>query len=387
MKGRTVLLRVDFNVAVGKGGKIAPEADVRLREAIPTIERLLEGGARVIAVSHLGRPKGWDAKLSLKPVAKHLEGLMGRPVTFVGESLTRGKAVERALAGLGDGQLAVLENIRFYPAEEKNDPKFAKRLAGLADVFVNDAFGTCHRAHASTAGVARSFRERYAGLLVEREVAGLNRLLVRPKRPFVVLMGGAKVSDKLPALKMMLKTADRVMVGGGMANAFLAAKGWNTGKSRVAGEEIRFAKGLLKNSGKKILLPVDILAASSLSERAKVRVVPADRIGKGDYAVDIGVATVLEYARLIRKAKTVVWNGPMGIFEIRKFSHGTVSLGRMVAAHSRGRAFGVVGGGETITALEMTGMAEWVDHVSTGGGAMLDFLSGKPLPGIRPLMR
>jgi phosphoglycerate kinase len=384
LKGVRVLLRVDLNVPLGKNGRIDPDGEVRLRAALPTIEKLLAGGAQVIAVSHLGRPKRRDSKLSLKPVARRLGKLLDQPVLFVEDSLLKGSTVEKKLDKLTDGGLAVLENIRFYPQEKKNDAAFAKRLAKLADVFVSDAFGTSHRSHASTVGVTR-YLPSYAGLLLEKEIKNLGRLLNRPKKPFVVMMGGAKITSKLPTLRNMLKVADKVMLGGGMANAFFKAQGWNIGKSVVSSEDIKYAKRLLKE--KKLVLPTDVLAATSLTARAKVRFTPADRVKANEYCVDVGADTIRCFAENIKKARTLVWNGPLGLFEVKKFSHGTVALGRMVAARSKGPSFGVVGGGETVQALEMTGMAEWVDHVSTGGGAMLEFLSGKALPGLKPLLK
>jgi phosphoglycerate kinase len=384
LEGKRVLLRVDFNIPISKSGRVGSGADGRLKAAMPTIEHLQKAGAKVIAVSHLGRPKRRNPQDSLKPVVRHLGRLLGQKVHFIDANLTKEGDAEKQLARVGNGQLAVLENIRFYPGEEKNDPKLAKRLASLADIYVSDAFGTCHRAHASTVGVTNHLPS-YAGFLVENEVKNLSRLLEKPKKPFVVLMGGAKISSKLPTLKNLLKIADTVMLGGGMANAFFKARGCNIGKSKVAPEDIKFAKQHLKD--KKLMVPTDVLCASSLTEKAQVRYARDSECGKNDYLVDAGPETVRAYAEKIKKAKTLIWNGPVGIFEIKKFSHGTMSLGRLVAARSKGKAFGAVGGGETVMALERTGMAEWVDHVSTGGGAMLEFLSGKVLPGIKPLIK
>ena len=383
LKGQRVLLRVDFNIPLSKNNRISSGAEIKLRESLPTIEHLTKKGAKVIILTHLGRPKKRDAKLSLEPIARHLGKMMGQKILFVQDSLLKGLATERVLEKMTDGQVAVLENIRFYSQEEKNDTAFCKRLASLADIYVNDAFATSHRAHASIAGVTK-YLDSYAGLLMDTEVKNLSRLLEKPKHPLVVMVGGIKISSKLPILKMMLKIADKVMVGGGIANAVFRAKGVEIGKSVVKAEDIKLAKQLIKD--KKLILPVDVLAASSLTDGAKVRVVSPGEVRKNEYIVDIGVETVRMYAVMIKKAKTLVWNGPLGLFEVKKFSHGTISLGRIVAARSRGQAFGVVGGGETIAALELTGMSEWVDHVSTGGGAMLDFLSGKPLPGIKPLL-
>ena len=384
LAGKRILVRVDFNVPVGKGGRIDDAEGIKIKSALPTIDRLAQAGARLVLVSHFGRPKGCEPEFSLAPVAKYLSKLMGKPIKFIDDCLEDGDKVDRAVAKLKDGEVALLENIRYYPEEEKNDPKFAKRLASLADVFVNDAFGTCHRAHASTAGVTK-FLPSYAGLLVEKEVKSLDRLLKKPKKPFYVLMGGSKISSKFPTLKKMLRVADKVFIGGGMANNFFKARGFEMGKSLVSADEVKLAKALLKN--KKIVLPVDVLAATAAKEEAKVRICRPDEVKKNELIVDIDVQTMRDFAIELKKAQTLVWNGPVGLFEIRKFSHGSVILGRVIAARSKGRAFGVVGGGETIACLERTGMAEYVDHVSTGGGAMLEYLSGKVLPGIKPLLK
>jgi len=384
LRGRRVLLRVDFNIPIAPGGKIGPAEDIKLRASLPTIQHLLQGGARVIAVSHLGRPKGCDEKYSLRPVAAHLGKLLGKKVLFVDKCLEDGNAVEKRLAKLAEGQLALLENIRYYDQEEENDPKFAKRLASLADVFVNDAFAAAHRAHASTAGVTK-YLKSYAGCLLENEVKSLDRLLKQPKKPFYVLMGGAKISSKMPTLEKMLRVASKVFIGGGMANNFFKAQGFEVGRSLVSPEDVKLAKKLLKN--KKLIVPKDVLAATSLKDSAKVRVCLPSEVKKSEFIVDIGTRTMREFALELKQAQTLVWNGPVGLFEVKKFSHGSVILGRVIASRSKGRAFGVVGGGETIACLEKTGMAEFVDHVSTGGGAMLEYLSGKVLPGIRPLLK
>jgi phosphoglycerate kinase len=384
LKGKRVLLRVDFNVPLGPKGKIGTEEDARIRACLPTIEHLLKAGARVIAVSHLGRPEGREKKFSLEPVAKHLAKLVDARVRFVPDSIEDDEKVERKLALLKDGEIALLENIRFYEGEEKNSVFLARRLASFAELFVNDAFAVAHRAHASTVGVAKLLPS-VAGLLVEQEVKHLSHVLDKPKRPFVVLMGGAKISSKLPTLEKLLKVADKVLVGGGMANNFFKAKGLKTGDSLVSATDVKLAKRLL--SKRNLLLPLDVLVTTRLDEHANPQVrLPGD-IGKGEHVVDVGTETVRAWAGHLKEAKTIVWNGPIGLFEIKKFSHGSVALGRVVAARSSGKAFGVVGGGETVQCLERTGMAEFVDHVSTGGGAMLDFLAGKELPGLAPLMK
>lgn len=385
LKGKRVLLRVDFNIPIGPGGHIGPAEDIKLRASLPTVEHLLKAGARVIAVSHLGRPKGCDEKYSLAPVAKHLAKLLGKKVLFVDDCLEEAGAVEKRLKKLGNGQLALLENIRFYDQEEDNDPKFAARLASLADLFVNDAFAAAHRAHASTAGVTKHLKS-VAGLLLEKEIHSLDRALRKPARPFFVLMGGAKISSKFPTLVKMLRVANKVFIGGGMANNFFKAKGYETGKSLVSPDEVKLARKLLKD--KKLVLPSDVLVATSLDGvKAKVRVCLPNEVKKNEYIVDIGTSSMRSFALELKKAQTLVWNGPVGLFETKKFSHGSVILGRVIASRSKGKAFGVVGGGETIACLEQTGMAEYVDHVSTGGGAMLEYLSGAVLPGVKPLLK
>jgi len=380
--GKRVLLRVDYNVPVVKG-KVGNKESLKLQASLPTLRLLLERKAKVILVSHLGRPTGPDRKNSLKPVADRLEKLLGKKILFVRHAI-EDERVDEELERLKDGQAAMLENIRFYPAEEKNGAFLARRLASLADVYVNDAFATAHRKHASTVGVAKHLPS-YAGLLMAVEIQNLQRLLEKPQKPFVVLMGGAKISSKLPTMEKMLKIADKVMVGGGMANSFFRAQGLSTGKSEVARDEVISARKLLKRKG--LVLPVDVLVATSLSEKANVRVTKPSDVKTNEYVIDIGPDTVRLYASYVKEAKTIAWNGPMGLYEIKKFSHGTISLGRFIASRSSGLAYGVVGGGETIVALEQTGMSEFVDHISTGGGAMLEFLEGKTLPGIEPLMK
>ncbi|MFC1638923.1 phosphoglycerate kinase [Patescibacteria group bacterium] len=381
--GRRVMVRVDYNVPIS-GGKIGADEDARIRASLPTVRDLIQRKAQVILVSHLGRPKKRDRKHSLRPVAERLAKLMRRKVRFVSAPLYDDDRVDRELANLKAGQVALLENVRFYPGEGENDSFLARRLASLADVFVNDAFATAHRTHASNVGVTKHL-DAFAGKIMEAEIHNLNRLLKDPRKPFVVLMGGAKISSKLPTLERLLKASDKILIGGGMANSFFRAKGLSTGKSAVPRDDVVRAKKLLKK--RKLMLPIDVVAASSMTKQARVRVCKPDEVDDDEYVLDIGPATIMAYAQVIRTAQTLAWNGPMGLFEVKKFSHGTVALGRLIAARSTGRAFGVVGGGETIVALERTGMKEHVDHVSTGGGAMLEFLAGKTLPGIEPLIR
>ncbi|MBU0625684.1 phosphoglycerate kinase [Patescibacteria group bacterium] len=380
---KRVLVRVDYNVPVVKN-KVRSTDDARLRASLPTLKYLIEHKAQVILVSHLGRPTGSDRKNSLKPVADRLSKLLRRQVVFVRAALDDGKKVEHALDKLQVGQVALLENIRFHSGEEKNDKFLARRLSGLADVFVNDAFATAHRRHASNVGVA-SLLPSYAGRLMESEIHNLDRLLRKPIKPFIVLMGGAKISGKLPTLQSLLKVADEICVGGGLANSFFRAHGFNTGKSVVSRDDVIKARKLMRH--KKIILPQDVVAATSMTAKAGARICQPTEVSDNEYILDIGPRTILDYATRIKRAQTIAWNGPMGLFEIKKFSHGTIALGRIIAARSSGRAFGLVGGGETILALEQTKMAGCVDHVSTGGGAMLEYLTGKTLPGIKPLLK
>lgn len=385
-KGKRVLVRVDFNVPLGPKGEIGHDEDARIRACIPTIQKLRKGGAKVILVSHLGRPDGREKSLSLAPVAAHLAEVLGSPVKFVPDNLEDDKLVDRAVASMKNGDVTLLENIRFYKGEDRNNAFLSRRLASLADAFVDDAFAVAHREAASNVGVAKLLPS-YAGLLLEAEVKHLSRLLGKPRKPFVVLMGGAKVSSKIGTLRKLLAVADVVMIGGGMANNFFRAKGYDMGKSLVSPADVKLAKALLARHGKKILLPADVLVAKRLDDKAEPRYCKPSDVRKDEHVVDAGAETVREWAAVIKKAKTIVWNGPVGLFEIAKFSHGSRSLGLIIAARSKGKAFGVVGGGETVQCLLRTGMAEYVDHVSTGGGAMLEYLAGKSLPGIKALMK
>lgn len=380
LRGKRVLLRLDLNVPL-LNGKIAPGGDARIQAALPTVRKLLKSGARVILVSHLGRPHGRDSELTLAPIAKRLGKLLDRKVPLVTEDLADAK-VDSKVAKLGDGDLLMIENIRFYKGEEKDSPFLARRLASLAGLFVNDAFGDCHRAHASVSGVAKLLPS-YAGLLVEKEVAALTRVSEKSKKPFIVMLGGAKVADKIKLIERMLKVADKVLIGGAMANAFFKALGYRIGRSAVSSSDVRLARRLLKKPN--LLLPSDVLVSDRLDDRSNPHVRAVDDVGKDHYIVDAGTETIRTWAAHLKRAKTLVWNGPIGLFEIHKFSHGSVALGRVIAARSSGHAFGVVGGGETVQCLNLTGMSEFVDHVSTGGGAMLAFLAGELMPGLLPL--
>ncbi len=377
VQGMRVLVRVDFNVPLDSQRRVAD--DTRIRAALPTIQHLRRNGAAVILASHLGRPKGQpNLNYSLRPVAEHLQRLLGAPVGFapdcVGEEA-------RALAGsLRPGDVLLLENVRFHPEEEANDPDFARRLASLADIFVNDAFGAAHRAHASTAGVAVHL-PAVAGFLMEKEIRALSALL-SPERPFVAIVGGAKISDKLTVLRRLLDRVDRLAIGGGMANTFLRALGYETGKSLVQEEMIPAAEDLIsraREEDKEILLPVDVVVGDFFLEDADHKVVAVNAIPSDWIVLDIGPLTVRRYSEAVSDARTVFWNGPMGVAEWPNFARGTEGMARALAACP---GFTVVGGGDSVAALERTGLADRIGHVSTGGGASLEFLEGRELPGV-----
>ncbi|MGI6363099.1 MAG: phosphoglycerate kinase [Bacillota bacterium] len=383
IKGKRVLLRVDFNVPMSAG---EVTDDTRIRAALPTIKHLRGQGARLILVSHLGRPKGTvKDELRLDPVARQLEKLLGAPVAKVDTAI--GEEAQQAVSALKDGDVLLLENIRFYPGEEKNEPAFARELAQLADIFVNDAFGTAHRAHASTVGVA-DYLPAYAGLLMEREIQMLGQVLTAPRRPFVAIIGGAKVSDKIGVIRNLLAKVDTLLIGGGMANTFLAAKGFDLGESKVEEDKLDLARELLAEAedlGVQLLLPADVVVADAFSADAGQQIVKAELgVPKGWMALDIGPLARQQFAEAISKAATVVWNGPMGVFEFDAFATGTAAIAEAIADS---KAFSVVGGGDSAAALEKLGKADAIDHISTGGGASLEFLEGKTLPGIAILLK
>lgn len=375
-----MLLRADFNVPLA-GGRVAD--DYRIRAALPTINWLLEHGTRLAACSHLGRPKGKVVpELSLAPVAKRLGELLGRQVPLVPDCV--GEEVERTVDGLAPGEMVLLENVRFHPEEEANDPEFSRRLAAPYDIYVNDAFGTAHRAHASTEGVAR-FLPSYAGLLLEREVEVLSGITANPRRPYYVLVGGKKAKDKLGVLTDLLATVDGFLIGGGVAFTFLVAQGKKVGSSIVDRELVPTISDLIaraKGEGTAIHLPVDVVAARELSATADTRVFPADAIPEGWMGLDIGPATREAFSKILNRAGTVVWAGPMGAFEYAPFAGGTEAIARALADSS---AFTVVGGGETGEAVVKLGLEKAFSHLSTGGGATLAFLRGKPMPALEPL--
>ncbi|HUG06898.1 MAG TPA: phosphoglycerate kinase [Candidatus Limnocylindria bacterium] len=374
-QGKRVLLRADLNVPL-KDGRVAD--DTRIKASLPTIEDLLERGAAIAVVSHLGRPKGHDAKYSLAPVAARLETLLGQPIPFFPNCF--GESVRKAVVTMQPGHVIVLENVRFHPPEEANDPEFAKQLASGYDLFVNDAFGTAHRAHASTEGVTK-YLPAYAGLLLEKELEALGGLLRDPERPFLAIIGGAKVSSKIDVLLALAERVDAIAIGGGMANTFLSATGHQVGKSLREADREGEARRILRRAKERELdfhLPADaVCAASADAPSGTVR--PVEKIPEDEAILDIGPATLQEYATAIAKARTIFWNGPMGVFESEPFAAGTKRIAELLAVSS---ATTVVGGGESVQAVEELGLAKKFTHVSTGGGASLELIEGKTLPGV-----
>jgi len=378
--GKRVLVRVDFNVPL-EDGKVFDDA--RIRAALPTIALLVRKGARVILASHLGRPKGKVAdSLRLRPVAERLSQLLGQEVRVTGDAL--GTGTQDAVRRLKKGDVLLLENLRFHKEEEANDPDFAKQLAAYADVYVNDAFGTAHRAHASTEGIAR-FLPAYAGLLMEREITMLSRLLEDPARPFAAIIGGAKVSDKITVLENLLERLDTLVLGGGMANTFLVAEGHTVGKSLLEADMVEDARGLVEMAaqrGVRIVLPVDVVVAKEVTRGAEHKVVPVERVPNSWSIVDVGPRSVGLFEEALDEARTILWNGPLGVFEIPTFGDGTRAMARYLATRAEAGATVVLGGGDSAAAVDQLGLAGRMTHVSTGGGATLEFLEGKDLPGI-----
>ena len=377
VNGKKVLVRVDFNVPLKDG---AVSDDTRIRGALPTIQYLLDKGAAVILCSHLGRPKGEaNPKYSLKPVAEYLKGLVSNPVYFADDCI--GESARKAAAELKPGEILVLENTRYYAGEEKNDLTLAKGLADLADLYVNDAFGTAHRAHASTEGVTR-FKPGVAGFLLEKEIQYLSSAVEDPKRPFVAILGGAKISDKIGVIKNLLNKADKVLIGGGMANTFFAAQGYDMADSLVQEEAIETAKEILAAGSEKLVLPVDMVIANAFDNEAEKQTVDTGNVPAGWRVLDIGPKTVELYSKLVSDAATVVWNGPMGVFEMPEFAKGTFAVAKAVADSN---AISIIGGGDSVAAIQQSGLADKVTHISTGGGASLEMLEGIALPGVAAL--
>jgi phosphoglycerate kinase len=382
-QGKRVLMRVDFNVPI-EDGKVRD--DSRIRAALPSIAYLLEHGASIVLMSHLGRPKGKVSdSLRLRPVAQHLSELIKRPVPATGDAI--GAGTVDAVNRLKPGQLLLLENLRFHNEEEANDPEFAAALASYGDVYVNDAFGTAHRAHASTVGVAELL-PAYAGLLMEREIRNLSSLLEDPARPFAAVIGGAKVSDKIKVLESLLDRVDRLVIGGGMANTFLAAQDLGVGKSLLEPDRVEDARrimGLASQRGVDLLLPTDVVVAKEVTRGAEHKVVSVKKIPNSWSAVDIGPESRVTFETALADAMTVLWNGPLGVFEVPTFGDGTRSMARFLAGRAEAGASVVVGGGDSVAAIEELGLAPRFTHISTGGGASLEFLEGRELPGIKVL--
>ncbi len=383
LKGKRVFIRVDFNVPLDEKNHITD--DTRILLSLPTIHFVSEAGGKVILASHLGRPKGKrDPKFSLAPVAERLSQRLGNKVVLAADCI--GEEVQSQIGGMKEGDVLLLENLRFHPEEEKNEEAFSKALASLCDIYVNDAFGTAHRAHASTEGMTRFVKVVAAGFLMMKEVESLEKALVNPKKPYVAILGGAKVSDKIGVIQNLLSKVTTLLIGGGMAYTFLKAEGFQVGKSLVEEDQIAFSLSLLEKARGKIgfLLPSDHIAAERMDIQAKREIVKNDKIPSGWVCLDIGPETVKTFSEEIRSAKTIVWNGPMGVFEMEPFSQGTFAIAKAIAESS---AFSIVGGGDSVAAVNKAGVADRISHISTGGGASLEFLEGKKLPGIEALRR
>src|SRR6059058_6079524 len=389
VRGKRVLVRADFNVPTEtRGGKIRITDDTRIRETLPTINYLREHGAKTILMSHFGRPKGKPVeKYSLRPIGDYLHTLIHQPVIFSHDTI--GDVPEKIIEHMQNGDVALLENLRFQPGEEANDPDFAKALASLGDLYVNDAFGAAHRAHASTVGITKFVEKSAMGFLMERELKHLRDGLDKPAKPFVVILGGAKVSDKIGVLKALMEKADTILIGGAMANTFLRAQGIPVGASRVESDKVDLAREILdlaKKRGVKFLLPIDALEAEEMRAGATIRntsrLAAQHGVSDGWQAVDIGAATIALYQEEIAKAETILWNGPVGIFEIPEFGEGTIAIAEAMAQSG---ATTIIGGGDSVTAVKQAGLTDKMTFISTGGGASLELLEGKELPGIAAL--
>lgn len=378
VQGKRVLVREDLNVPLDETGKITD--DTRIRATLPTIQYLMDHGAKVILMSHLGRPKGQvNKKYTLLPVAERLSELLGKEVAFAEDCI--GAKVKQVVSSMQEKDVLLLENVRFYAEEEKNDKEFAKKLAELGDIYINDAFGTSHRAHASTAGVAE-FLPAGAGFLMKKEIETMGKALENPKRPFVAILGGAKVSDKIGVIKNLLSKVDTLLIGGGMAFTFLKSQGYEIGKSLLEQDKVELAASLIKEAQKKgvsLILPDDVVVAGEFNEDVPHKTVLVSEIPQGMMGLDIGEKTREKFAKVIDEAATVVWNGPMGVFEMKTYAEGTLALARAMADSE---AITIIGGGDSAAAVKQLGYADAMTHISTGGGASLEFLEGKELPGV-----
>jgi phosphoglycerate kinase len=384
VKGKRVLTRVDFNVPI-KDGNV--KDDTRIRESLPTIKKVIGDGGRIILMSHLGRPKGKVApEFSLRPVVAKLSALLGKPVKFAEDCI--GPKAEAEVASLKDGEVLLLENLRFHAEEEKNDPAFSKQLASLGDLYINDAFGSAHRAHSSTEGLTKFIKPSVAGYLMQKELKYLGSALANPKRPFVAIIGGAKISGKIDVIKNLLGKVDYLLIGGGMIFTFYKAMGLNIGKSLLEEDRIAEADSLLKMKlpgNVKMILPDDILVADKLEAPFQTKIVNKNSIPDGWIGVDIGPDSQKIFGEIIAKAGTIVWNGPMGIFETDAFATGTIAMAKAIAAATEKGAVSIIGGGDSVAAIAKAGLTEKISHISTGGGASLEFLEGKVLPGVAAL--
>ncbi len=384
LTGKRVLVRADFNVPVDNAGNITD--DTRIRAALPTIQDLTGKGAKVILCSHFGRPKGVDEKLRLTPVAKRLSELLGQAVVKCDDCI--GDEVTSKIAAMANGQVALLENVRFYPEEEKNDPTFAQKLAANADLYVNDAFGTAHRAHASTEGVTKYLSPSVAGYLMEKELQYLQGAIESPKRPLAAIVGGSKVSSKIGVIETLLDKCDKLFLGGGMIFTFYKARGLNVGKSLVEDDKLDLARALeakAKEKGVQLLLPTDVVVADNFSPDANSQIVDINNIPDGWMGLDIGPDSLKVFQAALADCKTVIWNGPMGVFEFDKFAAGTEGIAHTLADISKSGAITIIGGGDSVAAVEKVGLADQMSHISTGGGASLELLEGKLLPGVAAL--
>ncbi len=384
LTGKRVLVRADFNVPVDDAGNITD--DTRIRAALPTINDLTGKGAKVILCSHFGRPKGVDEKLRLTPVAKRLSELLGQEVVKCDDCI--GDEVAGKIGAMTNGQVALLENVRFYPEEEKNDPEFAKKLAANADLYVNDAFGTAHRAHASTEGVTKYLSPSVAGYLIEKELEYLQNAIEKPQAPLAAIVGGSKVSSKIGVIETLLDKCDKLFLGGGMIFTFYKARGLNVGKSLVEDDKLELARALeakAKEKGVQLLLPTDVVVADNFSPDANSQIVDINNIPDGWMGLDIGPDSLKVFQAALADCKTVIWNGPMGVFEFDKFAAGTEGIAHTLADISKTGAITIIGGGDSVAAVEKVGLAEQMSHISTGGGASLELLEGKVLPGIAAL--